>query len=58
MSTSFFPHYVSFKINGVTILSDDPTIHDNQNTKWVRFRGTPCTKGASGIVVSHITLTQ
>ena len=25
------------------IMDNNLTIHNNQNTKWVRFRGTPCT---------------
>ena len=27
MSTSFFPQYISFKMNGLTILLDNLTIH-------------------------------
>ena len=43
MSTSFCPQYISFKMNDLMGKLDNLTIHNNPNTKWVRFRGTPCT---------------
>ena len=42
MSTSFCPQYISFKMNGLMGKLDNLPIHNNPNTKWVRFRGTPC----------------
>ena len=41
-STSFCPQYISFKMNGLMGKLDNLTYHNNPNTKWVRFRGTPC----------------
>ena len=44
MSTNFCPQYISFKMNGLTVKLDNLTIHNNSNSKWVRFCGTPCSK--------------
>ena len=44
MSTSICPQYISFKMNGLMGKLDNLPIHNNPNTKWVRFRGTPCSK--------------
>ena len=42
ISTSFCPQCISFIMNGLMGTLDNLTIHNNPNTKWVRFRGTPC----------------
>ena len=44
MSTSFCPQYISFKMNGLMGKLDNLLIHNKPNRKWVRFRGTPCSK--------------
>ena len=55
MSISFYPHYISFKRNDLKVKMDNLTIHDNLNTKWVRFCGTPLTNSILVRDRTHIT---